>query len=742
MKKGFRFYADSFLNNKKNMISSSEPYLFNNNSNNTTSINTATITTTNNNNNTTIQQHNLVSKRSTSSCSSSNSNSPSPLSSFSSSNNTSSSNCYLTVPPGVIPTGLFTVDNILAQNSENPVYNYYNSNDQQFTQYKTGGIIMTNQESKPIVHDQICFNNPVKHENIIDQSNWNINTTSLTTNNSLDLNKTGLISNKENATLYNSKMYHTNSSDECDSDYEDDANEYINENDDTVTSGDEEDKLSKNKKRSKKNQYDNNDMINTNQVNYLNQHQNAENFNSFNQFNNETLHYNQTNESSSSSAFIMNTNTNKKRKRRILFTKQQTCELERRFKLQKYLSAPERENMSRSLGLSATQVKIWFQNHRYKMKKSHQEEKMNSIGSNPINQSNSSANSSTNSSPSLSNSSYFGKTQMVLNDRTESNLIHCGSPSQLDNIDHSNYLLQHQQQQQQQQLKTAVPVVLVKDGKSTSLDNQNELIVTPYSSINNSYLAEETKVQSKLNKTKANQKMIDGRQNGNSESDGIDLNYHYQHHLYNETSKSIFYNSQCLVNNNILHGCKQTSDYSNYNPVNSQQNAAVRDEISNSPPIIPNNTNCFFTYHNQPISNHQFNQLNHNHHYNHNSNRQLFNGQFSNYNITPSSSSASSTSSDMSSAAELKDSFSSLKPSNQYYGYNTTYQTTGQYGTFEANTITDTGIVQAESSQNLTVTNNNNQFNQVGSYSNNSYLSNSLQYNNFMGHQNAQYWAQ
>lgn len=65
--------------------------------------------------------------------------------------------------------------------------------------------------------------------------------------------------------------------------------------------------------------------------------------------------------------------SNKKRKRRILFTKQQTLELEKRFKLQKYLSAPERENMARSLGLSATQVKIWFQNHRYKMKKTSQE---------------------------------------------------------------------------------------------------------------------------------------------------------------------------------------------------------------------------------------------------------------------------------------------------------------------------------------------------------------------------------
>lgn len=65
--------------------------------------------------------------------------------------------------------------------------------------------------------------------------------------------------------------------------------------------------------------------------------------------------------------------SHKKRKRRILFTKQQTLELERRFRTQKYLNAPERENMARTLGLSANQVKIWFQNHRYKMKKAKQE---------------------------------------------------------------------------------------------------------------------------------------------------------------------------------------------------------------------------------------------------------------------------------------------------------------------------------------------------------------------------------
>lgn len=62
-----------------------------------------------------------------------------------------------------------------------------------------------------------------------------------------------------------------------------------------------------------------------------------------------------------------------RRKRRILFTQAQIYELERRFKQQKYLSAPEREHLANLIGLSPTQVKIWFQNHRYKTKKSSNE---------------------------------------------------------------------------------------------------------------------------------------------------------------------------------------------------------------------------------------------------------------------------------------------------------------------------------------------------------------------------------
>ncbi|XP_012167663.2 homeobox protein XENK-2-like isoform X3 [Bombus affinis] len=59
----------------------------------------------------------------------------------------------------------------------------------------------------------------------------------------------------------------------------------------------------------------------------------------------------------------------KKRKRRVLFSKAQTFELERRFRQQRYLSAPEREHLASIIRLTPTQVKIWFQNHRYKTKR-------------------------------------------------------------------------------------------------------------------------------------------------------------------------------------------------------------------------------------------------------------------------------------------------------------------------------------------------------------------------------------
>ncbi|KAH8374633.1 muscle-specific homeobox protein tinman [Drosophila serrata] len=58
-----------------------------------------------------------------------------------------------------------------------------------------------------------------------------------------------------------------------------------------------------------------------------------------------------------------------KRKPRVLFSQAQVLELECRFRLKKYLTGAEREIIAQKLNLSATQVKIWFQNRRYKSKR-------------------------------------------------------------------------------------------------------------------------------------------------------------------------------------------------------------------------------------------------------------------------------------------------------------------------------------------------------------------------------------
>ncbi|KPP76718.1 hypothetical protein Z043_103918 [Scleropages formosus] len=58
-----------------------------------------------------------------------------------------------------------------------------------------------------------------------------------------------------------------------------------------------------------------------------------------------------------------------KKRSRAAFTHAQVYELERRFNLQRYLSGPERADLAGALKLTETQVKIWFQNRRYKTKR-------------------------------------------------------------------------------------------------------------------------------------------------------------------------------------------------------------------------------------------------------------------------------------------------------------------------------------------------------------------------------------
>lgn len=64
--------------------------------------------------------------------------------------------------------------------------------------------------------------------------------------------------------------------------------------------------------------------------------------------------------------------TAKQKRSRAAFTHFQVLELEKKFNQQRYLSAPERAHLAAALRLTETQVKIWFQNRRYKTKRKQQ----------------------------------------------------------------------------------------------------------------------------------------------------------------------------------------------------------------------------------------------------------------------------------------------------------------------------------------------------------------------------------
>jgi len=57
-----------------------------------------------------------------------------------------------------------------------------------------------------------------------------------------------------------------------------------------------------------------------------------------------------------------------RKKPRTSFSAEQVIELEKRFKAQKYLGTKERAELAETLNLTDTQIKIWFQNRRMKLK--------------------------------------------------------------------------------------------------------------------------------------------------------------------------------------------------------------------------------------------------------------------------------------------------------------------------------------------------------------------------------------
>ncbi|XP_015792847.1 homeobox protein DTH-2 [Tetranychus urticae] len=151
--------------------------------------------------------------------------------------------------------------------------------------------------------------------------------------------------------------------------------------------------------------------------------------------------------------------SHQRRKRRVLFTQQQVYELEKQFRTRRYLTAQEREQLASIIALTPTQVKIWFQNHRYKCKRQQKEKSMSeSPGST---ESNHQVNCDVNSND---GNTVTGNTHNPPKLQTKSTGL---SSNSLLNYHHSSEHPgnHHQSQRSSSPRQIAVPV-LVKDGKS------------------------------------------------------------------------------------------------------------------------------------------------------------------------------------------------------------------------------------------------------------------------------------
>uniref|UniRef100_A0A7E4UZH6 Homeobox domain-containing protein n=1 Tax=Panagrellus redivivus TaxID=6233 RepID=A0A7E4UZH6_PANRE len=65
-----------------------------------------------------------------------------------------------------------------------------------------------------------------------------------------------------------------------------------------------------------------------------------------------------------------------RRKRRVIFTPDQIAAMEAQFKISKYPKSEERDALAKKIKLTSQQVKIWFQNQRFKMNKQNKEDSL------------------------------------------------------------------------------------------------------------------------------------------------------------------------------------------------------------------------------------------------------------------------------------------------------------------------------------------------------------------------------